>query len=80
LGFQVEISEPALADAENYVQLIRDVRKEPEAAERWFKGLVQAIYSLEDLPEQCSLIAEVNEFSFEVRQTDLFLSPDYLSD
>jgi hypothetical protein len=45
LAFQVDITEPALADAEDYVRFIRDVGKEPEAAERWFRGLVQA-----DLP------------------------------
>jgi plasmid stabilization system protein ParE len=43
LGFQVDITDPALQDAEEYFLFIRDVRKEPEAAERWFRGLVQAI-------------------------------------
>ncbi len=65
--FQVEITDPALADAEEYVQFIRQVRKEPEAAERWFSGLVEAIYSLEELPERCPIIAEQDEFPFEIR-------------
>jgi hypothetical protein len=32
---------------------MREVKKEPDAAERWFRGLVQAIYSLEQFPERC---------------------------
>jgi plasmid stabilization system protein ParE len=67
LVFQVDITEPALADAEDHVRFIRDVRKEPEAADRWFRGLVQAIYSLEGLPERCPLVPEQCEFSFEIR-------------
>jgi hypothetical protein len=67
LAFQVDITEPALVDAEDDVRFIRDVGKEPEAAERWFRGLIQAIYSLEELPERCPLIPEHEEFSFEIR-------------
>jgi plasmid stabilization system protein ParE len=72
LEFQVDITEPAVVDAEGYVGFIRDVRKEPEAAERWFRGLVQAIYSLEDLPERCPVIPEQEEFSFEIRHLIYF--------
>jgi hypothetical protein len=35
LGFRVDIAEPALMDAEEYVLYIREVKKEPDAAERW---------------------------------------------
>jgi hypothetical protein len=72
LAFQVDITEPALVDAEDYVKFIRDVRKEPEAAERWFRGLVQAIYTLEELPERRSVIPEQDEFSFEIRHLVYF--------
>jgi hypothetical protein len=34
LAFQVDITDPALEDAEEYVHFIRDVGKEPEAAEK----------------------------------------------
>ena len=44
--------------AEDYVRFIRDVRKEPEAAERWFHGLVEAIHSLEELQARCPVIPE----------------------
>ena len=52
MEYHVEITETALDDAEEYVQFIRKVNKEPEAAEKWFRGLVSAIYSLEELPER----------------------------
>ena len=72
MAFQVDITEPALADAEGYVRFICDVRKEREAAVRWFRGLVQAIYSLEELPERCPVIPEQPEFPFEIRHLIYF--------
>jgi plasmid stabilization system protein ParE len=72
LAFQVDITEPALIDAETYVLFIREVRKEPEAAERWFRGLVQAIYSLEDFPERCPSIPEQPAFPFDIRHLVYF--------
>ena len=72
MAFQVDITEPALVDAEDYVRFIRDVKNEPEAAERWFRGLVQAIYSLEDLPERCPVIPEQEEFPYEIRHLVYF--------
>ena len=72
MAFQVDITEPALADAEDYVRFIREVGKQPEAAERWFRGLVRAIYSLEELPERCPVIPELEDFSFEIRHLIYF--------
>jgi plasmid stabilization system protein ParE len=72
LAFQVDITEPALVDAEDYVRFIREVGKQPEAAERWFRGLVRAIYSLEELPERCPVIPELEDFSFEIRHLIYF--------
>ena len=69
---QVDITEPALNDAEEYVRFIRETRKEPEAAGRWFRGLVQAIYSLEEFPERCPIIPEQREFHFEIRHLIYF--------
>jgi plasmid stabilization system protein ParE len=72
LAFQIDITEPALADADDYVRFVRDVKKAPEAAERWFRGLVQAIYSLEDAPERCPAIPEQEEFTGEIRHLIYF--------
>jgi plasmid stabilization system protein ParE len=72
LGFQIEITEPALIDAEEFVLFIRDRNKEREAAARWFRGLVQAIYSLEEFPERCPPIPEQRDFPFEIRHLMYF--------
>ena len=72
LAFNIDITDPALADAETYVRFIRDIRQEPEAAQRWFRGLVQAIFSLEEMPERCPIIPEQDEFSFEIRHLIYF--------
>ena len=72
MAFQIDITGPALADVEDYVQFIREIRKEPEAAERWFRGLIQAIYTLEERPERCPAIPERDDFSFELRHLVYF--------
>lgn len=72
MGFHVDITEPALADAEEYVRYIRDVNKESKSAERWFLGLLEAIYSLEESPERCPIIPEQWEFAFEIRHLHYF--------
>jgi plasmid stabilization system protein ParE len=66
LAYRVEISDTALIDAEEYVQFIR-ARNEPVAAERWFRGLISAIFSLEELPLRCPLIPEAAEFPVDLR-------------
>jgi len=72
LEFLIEITDLAIEDAEAYVRLIRDENQEPEAAERWFRGLLDSIYSLEVFPERCPLIPEQGQFSFEIRQLIYF--------
>ncbi len=53
MAFQVvDITDSALVEAEEYVCFIRDIKKQPDAAERWFRGLVESIYSLEEQPER----------------------------
>ncbi|MFN0169732.1 MAG: type II toxin-antitoxin system RelE/ParE family toxin [Bryobacteraceae bacterium] len=72
MAFQVDVTDPALADAEDYVRRIRDVNKEPDAAERWFRGLVAAIYSLEEFPSRCPIIPEAGAFNEEIRHLIYF--------
>lgn len=67
MDYKVEITDSALEDAEEYVQYIRLEKKEPGAAERWFRGLVSIILSLETLPARCARIPEAEEFSVELR-------------
>lgn len=67
MAYRVSITDSALRDAEEYVRFIRHVKKEPQAAERWFCGVVSAIYSLEESPNRCPLIPEAEEFPFKLR-------------
>jgi plasmid stabilization system protein ParE len=67
LPYRVRITDAALADARDYVRFIRDVKKEPAAAERWYRGLLEAVFSLEQLPARCPPIPEANEFPIELR-------------
>jgi plasmid stabilization system protein ParE len=67
LDYHVKITDSALSDAQEYVHFIRQVKKEPEAAERWFRGLVAAIFSLEQMPSRCALIPEAEKFPLEIR-------------
>ncbi len=67
LGYKVEITDSALSDAEEYVQYIRFEKKAPQAAERWFRGLVSAVLSLETFPSRCARIPGAEEFPLELR-------------
>jgi hypothetical protein len=58
LAFHVEVSDSALAKAEDYARRIRDHNKEPLEAERWWNGLVDGILSLEANPAPCPLVPE----------------------
>lgn len=40
----------------------------PQAAERWFAGIVEAINSLEQFPRRCPLAPENDYFEEEIRQ------------
>ncbi|WP_213806253.1 type II toxin-antitoxin system RelE/ParE family toxin [Granulicella sp. dw_53] len=70
--FEVVITDAALADAEDYVTFIRTEQEEPSAAERWWNGLLEAIFSLEQMPERCALIPERSHFSEDLRHLIYF--------
>ena len=50
--------EAALADAEEFVEYVRRDKSDPAGAERWWYGLLDALYSLEQLAGRGSLVAE----------------------
>ena len=77
MAFRVDITDPALIDAEEYVKFIREIRLEPEGADKWFRGLIAAIFSLEESPERCSIIPEADEFQSEIRQLVVLFAPNY---
>ncbi|HEV2962540.1 MAG TPA: type II toxin-antitoxin system RelE/ParE family toxin [Candidatus Angelobacter sp.] len=68
MAYRVNITDLALSDAQDYALFIRKEKKEPEAARRWFRGLLSAIYSLENMPARCALIPEGQDFPYEFRQ------------
>jgi plasmid stabilization system protein ParE len=58
LAYRVDITETALADAEEHVHFLEEARQEPHAAALWWNGLLEAVFSLEKLPERCPVIPE----------------------
>ena len=67
MAYHVKITDSALSDAEDYVHFLRDVKRAPEAAERWIRGLEAAIFSLGEMPQRCPVIPEADEFPLELR-------------
>jgi plasmid stabilization system protein ParE len=67
LQYEVLITPAALADAEEYVLFIRSDRSQPVAADAWWNGLLQAVFSLENMPQRCPIIPENGHFLEELR-------------
>jgi plasmid stabilization system protein ParE len=62
----VIIQPPAAAEMdEAYVGI---AERAPESATKWFNGLEDAIYSLEDFPQRCPVAEESKAFDVEIRQ------------
>ncbi|HEV3041808.1 MAG TPA: type II toxin-antitoxin system RelE/ParE family toxin [Candidatus Angelobacter sp.] len=68
MAYKIKITDHALSDAHDYLLFIRKQKKHPEAARRWFRGLMSAIYSLETMPRRCAVIPEAEDFLYEYRQ------------
>jgi len=61
LAFRVDITEAALADAEEFVEYVRNLKsakRDVVGAERRWNGLLDALFSLERQPGRGSLVAE----------------------
>jgi hypothetical protein len=69
----------ALIDAEDYVQFIRQTKREPKAADRWFRRFVSAVFSLADFPSRCPLIPEIDDFPLESPAFNLSFASNRLS-
>jgi toxin ParE1/3/4 len=68
LVYKVDITDTALAEAEEYVQFILNQSNDNQAALNWRDGLVQSIESLQKLPSRCPLIPEQRHFATELHQ------------
>ena|SRR5258706_11003111 len=65
MAYAIRITPPAEQDS--YSAFERIQHDDPEAAERWLRGLFGAIFSLEDLPARCPLIPEAAYLRREIR-------------
>lgn len=66
MAYRVDISLPALADAEEAYLWVK--YHAPDSAGHWYEGLMQAVFSLENFPTRCPIAAESNLLGSEVRQ------------
>jgi len=56
----------AVAEADRAAEYIRQFA--PQAAVRWFDGLVKAVLSLEEMPRRCPQAPEAERLGVELRQ------------
>ena len=66
MNYDVIIQPPAAADIDEAYQWI--AKSAPASAVKWLNGLEDAIHSLENLPQRCSLAEESRAFDVEIRQ------------
>lgn len=66
MTYRVDISRPALLDAENIYLWMKS--ESAERADAWFKGLVETAKSLENFPNRYPIAPESRSFFIEIRQ------------
>jgi plasmid stabilization system protein ParE len=66
MTFQVEITAPAEEQIEKAYLWYRN--RDSAFADQWFRGLMNAIATLQSSPQRCSLVPEHELFPEEVRQ------------
>jgi len=66
MTYRVDISLPALQDAESAFLWIRDFNL--ESAKSWYKGLLETIFSLEQFPARCPVAPESKFLGREIKQ------------
>lgn len=66
MAYRVDISLPALADAEEAYLRLKE--HSPARAGGWYEGLLETIYSLENFPTRCPLAPESEDLGKEIRQ------------
>jgi len=58
VAHEVIIGRTAYAEAEAYAQFILDQSNDELASNKWWNGLLDAIFSLESMPGRCPVIPE----------------------
>jgi plasmid stabilization system protein ParE len=66
MSFRVEVSDRAARELREAAEWI--AKDNPQAAERWFQGFVEALESLGKNPRICGYAQEHRKFPFELRQ------------
>jgi plasmid stabilization system protein ParE len=65
MAYLVSLAAPAETDVDAAFERIREAA--PLHAEKWLKGLFEAIFSLQMSPTRCPIIPEANELAYPVR-------------
>ncbi len=66
MTYKVDISIPALQDAEDAFLQIRQFNL--EASKSWYEGLLESVFSLEEFPNRCPIAPESEIIGREIRQ------------
>jgi plasmid stabilization system protein ParE len=66
MEYQVEVTEIAAAEVDNAYEWIKE--RAPQAAERWYDGLMAALSSLKQNPTRCPRVLTAEFEELEVRQ------------
>jgi plasmid stabilization system protein ParE len=66
MAYRVDISLPALTDAEEAYRWLKE--HSPARAGDWYEGLLETIFSLENFPTRCPLAPESEDLGKEIRQ------------
>ncbi len=66
MEFLVEIAEPAEEDIDEAYLWFYE--RDPGKADRWYRGLCKAIFSLREMPLRCAIAPESQDLDREVRQ------------
>ena len=73
MKYRVVLSPQAAGELEAAAQWWAEHRNE-EQARRWYAGFSDAIFTLRQSPERCTLAAEDEEFPYEIRELHYGLS------
>jgi plasmid stabilization system protein ParE len=65
MAYRVSLTAPAETEAYAAFERIREAA--PMHAQKWLTGLFKAIFSLENMPARCPVIAEAKELGFPAR-------------
>ena len=66
MAYRVDLTPRAIADIEEALEYIDQAA--PTRSKRWLLGLMDTVYSLEDMPERFPVAPESEDFGKEIRQ------------